>query len=196
MSQQDAINVLRQMYAEGIDITSPRATIWLRENLSNVGIIRPESIIKTSGGNISFEPGKMYLFGYAPKTEVDLNYFDRYPLILMLKYSENGFLGLNFHYLSPNDRTIFFNNLQSYVNDEEFDKNPNAKFSMTYAALRSAGSLRYYKPTIKRYFYKNIMTKVTEVPPAYWKFMLFLPLERFSKMLKEQVWKESRKKIK
>jgi hypothetical protein len=195
MSQRNAIAILRQMFAEGIDMTSRKATNWLRDNLSNVGEIKPESVIKTSGGSVSFTAGKVYLFGYNPKTGQDLKVYDRFPLVLMVKYKEDGFLGLNFHYLHPNDRAIFFNNLQTYVNDEEFDKNPNAIFSLNYGTLKAAGALRYYKPTIKRYYYKNIVSKVTEVPPLYWKFMLFLPLDRFAKMVAEQVWKESRRKI-
>jgi len=195
MSQQNAIAILRRMFAEGIDMTSRKATNWLRDNLTNVGAINTESVIKTSGESVTFQTGKIYLFGYNPKTGQDLKYYDRFPLALVVSYTEDGFLGLNFHYLHPNDRARFFNNLQTYVNDEEFDRNPNAIFSLNYGTLKAAGALRYYKPTIKRYYYKNIVTKVTEVPPLYWKFMLFLPLDRFAKMIKEQVWKESRRKL-
>ena len=195
MSQRDAIAILRQMFAEGIDITSRKATNWLRDHLSDVGAINTESVIKTSGGATTFEPGKIYLFGYSPKTEQDLKYYDRFPLILLIDYTKDGFLGLNFHYLHPNDRANFFNNLQTYVNDEEFDKNPNALFSINYGTLKSAKSLKYYRPSIKRYYYKNIVSKVSLVPPIYWKFMLFLPLDRFAKIVKEQVWKESRRKL-
>ncbi len=195
MSQKDAIAVLRRMFSEGIDMTSRKATNWLRDNLSDVGVINPEGIIKTSGGNVSFEPGKIYLFGYNPKTQQELKYYDNYPLVLMISHTEDGFLGLNFHYLHPNDRAKFFNNLQTYVNDEEFDRNANAIIGLHYGTLKSVGALRYYKPSIKRYYYKHIVSKVTEVPPIYWKFMLFLPLERFAKMIKEQVWKESRRKL-
>ena len=196
MSQRDAILILRKMFAEGIEMTSAKATKWLRDNLSEVGGINPESVIKTSGAaNTKFESGKIYLFGYSPKTEQDLKYYDRFPLVLVLSMTQDGFLGLNFHYLHPNDRASFFNNLQTYVNDEEFDKNPNALFGIDYASLKSVKALKYYRPSIKRYYYKNIISKVTQVPPVYWKFMLFLPLERFSKMVKEQVWKESRRKL-
>jgi hypothetical protein len=93
------------------------------------------------------------------------------------------------------DRQIFFNTLVKYLNDEDFDENPKAYFDLAYATLKATKDLKYYKPTIKRYYYKNIVTKVTEVPPLYWKFMLFLPLERFKKEVKENVWKESKRKI-
>jgi len=198
MSQQDAIQILRRMFAEGIEMTSPQATSWLRRNLKNIGPINPASIIKTSGTESSivrFKPGSIYLFGYNPKTKEVLPYYDLFPMVLILDYAENGFIGLNFHYLNPMDRQIFFNTLVKYLNDEDFDENPKAYFDLAYATLKATKDLKYYKPTIKRYYYKNIVTKVTEVPPLYWKFMLFLPLERFKKEVKENVWKESKRKI-
>jgi hypothetical protein len=198
MSQQDAIEVLRRMFAEGIEMTSPRATEWLRRNLKNIGTVNPASIIRTSGTESSitrFVPGSIYLFGYSPKTKIELPYYDLFPIVLVLNYAENGFIGLNFHYLHPVDRQIFFNLLVAYLNDENFDENPNAYFDISYATLKATKGLKYYRPAIKRYYYKNVVTKITEIPPIYWKFMLFLPLERFSKEIKENVWKESRRKI-
>ena len=198
MSQKDAIQVLRKMFAEGIDITTPEATSWLRRNLRNIGFINPASIIKTSGTEssiVKFEPGSIYLFGYNPKTQMELPYYDTFPMVLVLNYTDNGFIGLNFHYLHPSNRQVFFDALAKYLNDYEFDKNLNAYFKVSYATLTAAKNLSPYKPTIKRYYYKNIVTKVTEIPPIYWKFMLFLPLERFKKEVKENVWKQSRKKI-
>jgi len=198
VSQKDAIQVLRRMFAEGIDVTSPKATEWLRKNLKNIGFISPASIIKTSGTEssiIKFTPGSIYLFGYSPKTKTELPYYDVFPMVLVLDYTENGFLGLNFHYLHPMDRQVFFDSLTKYLNDEEFDTNPDAYFDVAYGTLKAMKALSHYKPTIKRYYYKNIVTKVTEIPPIYWKFMLFLPLERFKNEVKENVWKHSRKKI-
>lgn len=197
MSQRDAVQILREMFAQGIDMTSAKATRWLRDRLTDVGGLNPESVIKASGSSdiSKFETGKIYLLGYSPRTEQDLKYYDRFPLVLILDFTKDGFLGLNFHYLHPNDRASFFNNLQTYVNDEEYDRNPNALFSVDYGTLKAVKTLKYYKPSIKRYYYKNIVTKVTQVPPIYWKFMLFLPLERFAKIGKEQVWKESRRKF-
>jgi hypothetical protein len=197
MSQRDAIQVLRRMFAEGINVTSPKATEWLRKNLTNIGTVNPLSIINTSGTEgsiVQFTPGKLYLFGYNPKTKNELPYYDSFPMILLLDYTENGFIGLNFHYLYPIDRQMFFNKLVRYVNDTKFDKNPDAYLNVSYANIKIAKN-SYYKPTIKRYYYKNIVTKITEIPPIYWKFMLFLPLERFQKEVKESVWKESRRKI-
>ena len=141
MSQRDAIQVLRRMFAEGINVTSPKATEWLRKNLTNIGTVNPLSIINTSGTEgsiVQFTPGKLYLFGYNPKTKNELPYYDSCPMILLLDYTENGFIGLNFHYLYPIDRQMFFNKLVRYVNDTKFDKNPDAYLNVSYANIKIA----------------------------------------------------------
>lgn len=195
MSEERAIRALREFYAEGIDMTSAEATLWFRDNLPNIGYIRPTSIIEKSGDYLpKLAPGGIYFYGYKPKGSVELPFFDRFPLTLILKRMEGGFLGLNFHYLHPNERADFFNVLSKFINDPKYDQNPSAKMAVTYSVLKRSKT-GYYKPCIKRYYYSNIVTKVTTVPPIYWKFMLFLPIDRFAKMVREEVWKNSRRTI-
>lgn len=204
MSQQRAIELLKQFFSEGIDMTSAKATMWFRDNMSSVGNIDPSDIIDKSGEYLSrLSPGSMYFYGYRPKGETTLPFYDRFPLTLVLQREKGGFLGLNFHYLHPNDRAAFFNKLTSFVDNSNYDK-MDARIAVTYAALKSAYNLGTgrkkkaigaYLPSIKRYYYANIVTKVTEVPPIYWKFMLFLPSDRFAKIVREEVWKRSRRMI-
>jgi hypothetical protein len=205
MSEERAIKMLREFFAEGIDMTSAEATLWFRDNLSSIGYIRPSNIIEKSGGSPArLAPGRMYYYGYRPKGEATLPFYDRFPLTLVLQREAGGFLGLNFHYLHPNDRANFFNNISRFINDPEYDQNSDARIAVTYQALKTAkttGSakkgraLEFYKACTKRYYYSNIVTKVVDVPPVYWKFMLFLPIDRFSNILREEAWKKSRRMI-
>lgn len=205
MSQEEAIKVLRRFFAEDIDMTSAEATLWFRDNLASIGYLKPSTIINDSGKFISrLMPGKMYFYGYRPRGEATLPFYDRFPLTLVLQRETDGFLGLNFHYLHPIDRANFFNNLARFINDPKFDENPDARIAVTYGSMKSAKTigaskkgkaLGFYKPSIKRYYYSNIVTKVTEVPPIYWKFMLFLPIDRFANIVREEVWKQSRRML-
>ena len=186
-------------------MTEPEATLWFRDKLSSIGYIRPLGIIEKSGESLTkFAPGKMYFYGYKPRGEATLPFYDRYPLTMVLQKEQGGFLGLNFHYLHPMDRANFFNFLSRFINDSRFDKNLDARISVSYQALKSAQTIgtskrgkavRFYKAAIKRYYYSNVVTKVTEVPPIYWKFMLFLPIDRFANIVREEVWKQSRRMI-
>ena len=48
--------------------------------------------------------GRLNMFFYNPKTKDVLPYYDTFPLVLPLQYAPSGFLGCNFHYLSPGIR--------------------------------------------------------------------------------------------
>lgn len=195
MSQENALKMLKAFYAEGIDMTSAEATLWFRDNLTNIGYIRPTSVLEKSGAYLPrLAPGGIYFYGYKPKGSLDLPFFDRFPLTLVLQREKGGFLGLNFHYLHPMERADFFNDLSKYINDPKYDTNPGAKMAVTYSVMKKS-KIGYYRPCIKRYYYSHIVSKVTAVPPVYWKFMLFLSIDRFAKMVRDQVWKESRRMI-
>ena len=119
--------------------------------------------------------GSIMAFEYNPKHKATLEYYDKFPLILVLKLTENGFYGLNFHYLRPLDRAIFMNRLYKYavVGEDKFT------IGVTYEKLSSQYDLRYYKPCIKRYLFSNVSTKVVMLEPQYWDVALFLPTEKF-----------------
>ena len=44
--------------------------------------------------------GLLNMFFYDPKMKKKLPYYDRFPLILPIEQYSDGFLGINFHYLS------------------------------------------------------------------------------------------------
>ena len=72
-------------------------------------------------GKINQRPsgGRLNLFFYDPKFKEKLPYYDTFPLVLPLETIRGGFLGINFHYLSPVVRFSLLNQLFSL------------KFSMT-----------------------------------------------------------------
>jgi hypothetical protein len=52
----------------------------------------------------SFRLGKLYCFYYDPKGKESLPYYDRFPMVLAIEKYNDGFLGLNLHYLPFNYR--------------------------------------------------------------------------------------------
>ena len=48
--------------------------------------------------------GRLYLFQYDAKWKDILPYWDVWPLIFPFDYADNGFYGINLHYLPPNAR--------------------------------------------------------------------------------------------
>ena len=56
--------------------------------------------------------GRLNLFFYDPKTKDKLPYYDTFPLVLPLEAFRGGFMGINFHYVSPMIRFRLLNQLQ------------------------------------------------------------------------------------
>jgi len=61
-------------------------------------------------------PGHLCFFEYKAETE-DLKYYDKYPLVYILKVSGGEFYGANLHYLEPKKRLIVVQKLEAGVID-------------------------------------------------------------------------------
>jgi len=143
----------------------------------------------SSSGPGNFLEGSMLFFGYDPKTKKELPFWDAFPLIIVLKKRGGSLLGLNLHYLEPMLRAKFLNALLRVVDDPDYIRNPNAKFQITYAMLKSASNMRVFRACIKRYMISCINTKVNQVPSNEWKYTVFMPLEKFKGASRDEVWK-------
>lgn len=137
--------------------------------------------------------GNIVTFRYNPKLAQTLPYYDRYPLVLILKILPDGFLGLNFHYLSPKHRARFMDRLYKYQTFSKKDE--TFKINMTYKILKGASKLSMYKPCLKRYKNRNIGTMFYTLLPSEWDFVLFLPTEKFVGAKRQQVWDDSENEI-
>jgi len=137
--------------------------------------------------------GSMYLFNYFPKTKSKLKYYDMFPLVFILKFTKDGFLGLNLHYLPPSLRERFYTLMRTKVRGSIDNK--WTRMHITYELLKKNKSFRYYRPCIKRYKTKYIGSRILHIYPKDWDFAIHLPIERFKKSVKQAVWMESRQKI-
>lgn len=137
--------------------------------------------------------GNIVTFKYNPKYEDSLEYYDTFPLVLILDVFPGGFLGLNFHYLSPIHRAYFMDLLYRYR--KYYNTAGVVRININYRILKSSSILKYYRPCIKRYISANINTMFYTLLPSEWDIALFLPTERFVNESKEQVWKNSAKII-
>jgi len=121
------------------------------------------------------------------------NIYDAFPIIFPIKLLDDGFLGLNFHYLQPALRAMLMDSLYTLNSDPKLTK--MAKIQLSYQLLRSAAQFKYFKPCIKRYLYSQFRSKFVYVDPDTWDIALFLPIEQFKGATNNQVWADTRKAI-
>ncbi len=142
--------------------------------------------------------GKMYFYMYDPKYKKTLPYYDKFPLIFLLKRSKTvggkGFLGINLHYLAPRERAIFLGKLLELTNNDKMDETTRLRIS--YALLKNSSNMKEFKPTIKRYLNRHLQSRIIEIPPEDWMTVTFLPLAQFAKESSQKVWSDSKKMIK
>jgi hypothetical protein len=144
--------------------------------------------------NKRFILGGLYHFYYDPKGKDDLDYYDRFPLVLALEKYPDGFLGLNLHYLPIKYRVAFLGKLMDYA-ILDADNDPR-RLRVTYDILQASRRFKEFRPCIKRYLHSHIKSKILTIQPNEWEVAVFLPTHLFKGAKPDTVWKESVDEIK
>ena len=152
--------------------------------------VTPKTILQRSESLVSKSVlGKMYFYSYDPKWKNELPWYDTFPLVFPIEKYPDGFLGLNFHYLAPKHRAILMDQLKAFANNKKYDE--TTKLRLTYNMLKGFSKIKRAKPTVHRYLNSKINSKFVLVNADEWEVALFLPVERFKKASKKQVWAHS-----
>lgn len=138
-------------------------------------------------------PGSMYMYHYDPKMKDELPYYDRFPLIFPFKVESDRFWGINLHYLPLPYRAKLMDALYDLATNKRYDE--TTRLQLSYKLLNGVAKFRYFKPCIKQYLTSHVESRFLYIHPDQWDIALFLPLERFEKKSKAQVWAESKKQI-
>ena len=150
----------------------------------------PQSILSRQESTVSTTIlGKMYFYSYNPKWKAELPWYDTFPLVFPIERYPDGFLGLNFHYLAPKHRAILMDQLKMFANNKKYDE--TTKLRLSYNMLKGFTKIKRAKPTVHRYLNSKVNSKFVLVNADEWEVALFLPVERFKKATKKQVWAHS-----
>ena len=141
----------------------------------------------------SFRLGKLYCFYYDPKGKESLPYYDRFPMVLAIEKYNDGFLGLNLHYLPFNYRMAFLGKLLKFAVQGE--PGEIDRLRVTYDILVASKRLKEFRPCIKRYLSGHIQSKILAIQPNEWDIAAFLPLQQFRGAKSQEVWQESLEEI-
>lgn len=186
-------NILSQGIRAGqIPARTQQARDWYRNTAKSYSNVNENSLFK-SGNKERFttspKVGSMYMFMYNAKHKATLPYWDKFPLVFPFATVEGGFMGLNLHYLPLQYRAKLMDSLYTISSNQQY--NETTKLKISYDILSKASQFRYFKPTVKHYLLDHMTTRFLYIYPAEWDTALFLPLERFEKATKQQVWKDS-----
>lgn len=182
-----------EIASKGIARRTEEARAWFMEKARDLRSINRRELLRDSALEERARPlpGRMYQYFYDPKHKEELPYYDKFPLTLMVGPAQDGFYGLNLHYLHPMARAALLDKLMNVASNRLY--NDNTKLRINYEILSSTKSYREFKPCFKHYLTKHLRSKIVFVPAQEWDIALFLPTEQFKGMNKKQVWNESKR---
>lgn len=168
---------------------------WLKERIWELKHSGPYALTKTKHRieKKFFFIGKMYFFFYDPKTKEKMKYYDTFPLVIPISFHNDGFLGINFHYLPVPERLRLLNNLTKLVNNTRYDE--TTRMRVTYEYLKRFAKYKRFEPCLKKYLFDHVQSKFVQINSYEWFTAVALPFERFKKESTEVIWKESMDKV-
>ena len=183
LAQEKSAGELRTMSNESLK--------WLMAKIADVrGVRVAKSISNEKVRQVNkFILGGLYCFYYNPKGKTDLPYYDQFPMVLALERYNDGFLGLNFHYLPIKYRVVFLDKLMNFA--MMGDAGEIMRMRVTYDILTASKRLKEFRPCIKRYLSSHIQSKILTIQPNEWDIAALLPLQQFKGATAPEVWQDS-----
>lgn len=161
-----------------------RSAKWLRDKLRGVSKERKGKTFRPGLGNL-------YSFAYDPKHKDTLPFYDAFPLVIPIAMYPDGFLGINFHYLPNRLRMALL--LKLY--DFKSKLHGRTRIRATYQLLNSTSRYKEFVPTLHRYLYSHMKSAAIIIPVDDWEKTIMLPLAKFRKKSRSQVYRNSMGKV-
>lgn len=162
---------------------------FLQKNKTIPGALNSGSFVNSR----LFNFGEMYLYHYDAKWKNKLPYWDAFPLVIPVKVLEDGWQGLNLHYLPPQMRISFLDQLVQYAKFAPGEK--RMRMQITYNILENSTRLSSYIPCFKRYLHNHVDGRMMRIMPEEWHFAAYMPIAQWQKASAQKVYAESRKAI-
>lgn len=174
-----------------------RSQAWFQQQvlLLSKQNITPNKLVKDSPSQnrAGIIPGNLYLYQYDPKYKATLPYYDRFPLVFPFRRTEDGFYGLNMHYLAYPLRIKLLDRLQQFRNNDKMDG--NTKLKLSWQLIDGVSRFSLAAPCVKQYLTHHVRSQFVKINSADWATAMLLPVERFVGANKDAVWRDSLGKI-
>ena len=174
---------------EGLTPRSNQARAWLQSKIKELKPNRTSLMRDRNKLKESSVIGKMYFYFYDPKTKDTMPYYDRFPFVIPIESYNDGFLGLNLHYIAPKYRMALLDKLSVTASNKTYDE--KTKLRLNYKYLANASRVFEATPCIKRYLFSQIQSRFLEITADEWDIAALLPMESFVGASTSKVYAES-----
>ena len=120
--------------------------------------------------------GRLYFFAYDPKWKDKLSKYDKFPMVFPIEQYQDGFLGLNLHYLTIKERQALLGILVKFKNNQKMDE--TTKLKLSYDLLEGSKKLNSLaRPCVKRYLFNHCRSQFIEIYIDEFDKAIQLPVE-------------------
>ena len=136
----------------------------------------------------------MYTYFYDPKYSEVLAYYDIFPVTLILQLEQNGFMGLNFHYIPPRYRILLLSELYKFaINEDDESDDMQTRIRISYDILKAAQKFNQamFKEILINTGYGSGIRGYADP----WDTIVMLSLPRFQKPTVRSVYEDSRRMV-
>ena len=188
------LNRIKESLAkEGLTPRTNQAREWLRMKIKDLKPTRAALLKDRDRLKERSVIGKMYFYFYDPKTKEKMKYYDRFPLVIPIERYNDGFLGLNLHYIHPKYRMTMLDKLSATANNSAYDE--KTKLRISYKYLAAASKVFEATPCIKRYLFSQIESRFLEITADEWDIAALLPMESFVGASTSKVYADSQEEF-
>ena len=121
--------------------------------------------------------GNMYYFKY--EAEPRNLYFDRFPLVFVLRKRGRLFEGINFHYMYDKYRTEVLENMKGFLDEDQLSEDTRLRVKAYRQLILTSKKYRFAKAAFHRYRMDNIRSKIIKISPLSWKDIILKEAEKF-----------------
>ncbi len=178
---------------EGLTPRTNQARAWLRMKIKDLKPTRAALLKDRDRLREKSVIGKMYFYFYDPKTKEKMKYYDRFPLVIPIESYNDGFLGLNLHYIHPKYRMTMLDKLSATANNSAYDE--KTKLRISYQYLTAASKVFEATPCIKRYLFSHVQSRFLEITADEWDIAALLPMESFVGASTSKVYADSQEEF-
>ena len=185
--------IKQQLAKSGAEPRTTAARDWLRSKIKDLKPTRQALLNDKERLKTNTIIGRMYFYYYDPKLKDELPYYDRFPLVIPIERYQDGFLGLNLHYISPRQRIELLDALSDFATNSKYDE--TTRLRLSWAKLKTIGKAFKAKPCVKRYLFKHVDSRFLEITADEWDIAALLPFQDFQGATANKVYNDSRNKF-
>ena len=150
---------------------------WLMNEIKNIPNIALKKEIKESitiNGNSAPPICKIVLFKYNATVGNSFGYWDKYPLVIIVRPFEDHYFGFNLHYINKEGRVKIIKTMNNII--RHGNANPQYTLKILYGFLDSLVKAGIAGQAYKNYTYQNMESKFVIIDPKQYTMVANLPL--------------------